>query len=242
MRLLSVLTFLALLAPSVAGAHGGGLDDNGCHNSSRTGQYHCHKGPMAGHSFDSERAMREQLDGVSGGATSSGAPSPSGYQEYDRDLYAHWSDADGDCIDARHEVLAAESRVEVTYTRDGCAVTSGLWICPFTGKRITDPSELHVDHMVPLAEAHRSGAYNWSYAKRKAYANDLSSPRTLVAVDAGANMSKSASDPAEWLPDRNPCGYVRDWVSIKQRWGLSFDPRERRAIDQVLSNCANRGR
>jgi hypothetical protein len=237
-----LLAALLSLPALPAAAHGGGLDSHGCHTSSRTGQYHCHRGPLAGHSFTSKSEMRQRLDGISGGATRSGAPSPAGYQEYDRDLYRHWTDADGDCQDARQEVLIAESRGPVRLTRDGCRVISGQWAEPYTSRIVRDPGELHVDHLVPLAEAHRSGAHRWSAQRRQAYANDLTDPRSLIAVDAGANMSKGADDPAHWLPENRAyrCQYVADWVAVKRRWQLSMDPAERRAVDTVMRNCANR--
>jgi len=241
--LIAVLA-VAVLSPFVVYAHGGGLDSHGCHNDRGEGVYECHRGPFEGHSFSSKSEMLRRLDDISGGATSSGAPSPSGFQEYDRDLYPHWSDADGDCQDARQEVLIAESERPVELSADGCRVETGLWLGRFTGERFTDPSDLHVDHMVPLAEAHRSGAHRWSRARRDAYANDLGDPRSLIAVSAGANMSKGADDPAHWLPENNAyrCTYVRDWVAVKQRWDLSMDPAERRAVEQVLRTCRNRGR
>ncbi|WP_200338623.1 HNH endonuclease family protein [Rhodovibrio sodomensis] len=232
------------LHPLVAEGHGGGLDSHGCHNNRAEGIYECHRGPLSGHSFPSKSEMLQRLNAISGGGTSSGAPAPSGFQEYDRALYSHWSDADRDCQDARQEVLISESRRPVQLSADGCDVVSGLWIDPYTGARLTDPSDLHVDHIVPLAEAHRSGAHRWSHAKRKAYANDLEDPRSLIAVSAGANMSKGADDPAHWLPENRSyrCTYVREWVAVKRRWDLSMDPAERRAADQVLTTCRNRGR
>jgi hypothetical protein len=64
-----------------------------------------------------------------------------------------------------------------------------------------------------------------------------------MAVELGANRSKGADDPARWLPENRAyrCAYVRTWVAIKQRWGLSMDPAERRAIAQVEQTCTNRG-
>lgn len=41
------LSFAALLLPSAALAHGGGLDSSGCHNDRRRGEYHCHRGASA---------------------------------------------------------------------------------------------------------------------------------------------------------------------------------------------------
>lgn len=41
----SVLLALVLVAISgSAGAHGGGLNKDGCHNNRKTGDYHCHRG------------------------------------------------------------------------------------------------------------------------------------------------------------------------------------------------------
>ncbi|HZH44817.1 MAG TPA: excalibur calcium-binding domain-containing protein [Lysobacter sp.] len=36
-----------LLWSSSAGAHGGGLNAEGCHNDRKNGGYHCHRGPGA---------------------------------------------------------------------------------------------------------------------------------------------------------------------------------------------------
>ncbi|MBK1667390.1 hypothetical protein CKO28_05020 [Rhodovibrio sodomensis] len=235
-------TLLLMSSPS-ASAHPGGLDAHGCHHDRQNGGYHCHRGPLSGHAFQSKQAMLRQLEGVSGGATTSGAPAPGGYQEYDRDLYRHWTDDDGDCQNVRHEVLIAESRVPVSLTADGCRVVTGEWHDPYTGRVFKRARDLDVDHVVPLAEAHRSGGYRWSAAQRERYANDMSAPEHLMAVELGANRSKGADDPARWLPENRAyrCAYVRTWVAIKQGWGLSMDPAERRAIAQVERTCANRG-
>ena len=56
------------------------------------------------------------------------APIPADIPEYDRGDWKHWVDADGDCQDVRHEVLIAESLVEVTFKTDkGCQVATGRW-------------------------------------------------------------------------------------------------------------------
>ena len=82
-----------------------------------------------------------------------------GMPDYDRDDWDHWNDADRDCQDTRQEVLIAESSVSVVYTDDRkCRVASGSWTDPYTGDVAEDPSKLDVDHMVPLANAHASGA------------------------------------------------------------------------------------
>ena len=40
---------LFLILPNVSFAHGGGLNSAGCHNETRTGGYHCHRGSVAPH-------------------------------------------------------------------------------------------------------------------------------------------------------------------------------------------------
>lgn len=157
---------------------------------------------------------------------------------YDRDLFDHWSDVDGDSCNTRYEVLAAES-LEPVETSDGCRPTSGLWLSAFDGTTTTDPRSFDIDHLVPLAEAWDSGASSWSSSRREAFANDEASPLTLIAVSASSNRSKGDRDPAEWLPPAvgYRCEYVASWVAVKARWELSIDQAEKTAIESVLSGC-----
>ena len=120
-----------------------------------------------------------------------------GCPKYDRKSYRHWIDEDRDCQIARHEVLIAESISPVGFkTSKGCRVVSGSWDDPYSGKTIINATKLDVDHMVPLKEAHESGAANWSRERKRAYANDLDYPDTLIAVDRRLNRQKGAKDPA----------------------------------------------
>ena len=157
---------------------------------------------------------------------------------YDRDLFDHWSDLDGDGCNTRYEVLTAESQEPVT-TSDGCRPVTGLWVSAFDGKSTTDPSTFDIDHLVPLAEAWDSGADTWSASRREAFANDETSPLSLIAVSASSNRSKSDRDPADWLPPSSSyhCTYAASWISVKATWGLSIDPQEKAALETVLSGC-----
>lgn len=144
---------------------------------------------------------------------------------YDRSEWGRWSDEDNDCQDTRQEVLIAESVEPPVLDPKGCAVVSGKWVDPYTGKTYTDPSDLDVDHMVPLKAAHDAGAYAWPLDKKKTYFNDVYHPQHLIAVGASANRSKGARGPSEWLPDVESyrCQYIKDWVTVKERWGLKVD-------------------
>lgn len=158
---------------------------------------------------------------------------------YDRELYEHWTDADGDCLDTRQEVLIAESQSPPKLDSTGCRVLEGLWFDPYTGQQVTDPSRLDIDHLIPLAEAHRSGAGSWTPEERRHFANDLSHPDALIAVTAAANRSKGDRDPALWLPPNESyrCQYVRQWVIAKVTWGLTMDLDEKQAVRDILWNC-----
>jgi hypothetical protein len=157
---------------------------------------------------------------------------------YDRDLFRHWVDADGDGCDTRKEVLIAES-LEPVQTGSSCAILSGRWYSIYDNTETTDSSRFDIDHVVALKEAWDSGAWNWSAEQRRQFANDLSQPFFLIAVSASSNRSKSDRDPAEWLPTNGGyrCEYVRIWVQVKRAWNLSVDQAEHDAIRNTLANC-----
>jgi hypothetical protein len=161
---------------------------------------------------------------------------PSGY---DRDLFPHW-DYIGNGCDVRDLVLIAEAR-EGPSTGDSCPVGRGRWFSAFDGVTIRDPSQLDIDHMVPLAEAWGSGARRWTTSVREAFANDVGYSRSLIAVTASSNRSKGDQDPAEWLPPRTAyrCTYVSDWIAVKWRWRLNVDSREEGALRVLVNSCGN---
>lgn len=161
------------------------------------------------------------------------APDP-----YDRSLFRHWIDADGDGCNARREVLIAEA-IEAPAIVDRCDLIGGLWYSAFDGVTTDDDSSFDVDHMVPLSEAWDSGANEWSSDRRRAFANDLDLPQALIAVSASSNRSKGDKDPADWLPPLQSyrCQYVEDWVRVKVKWELSVDQREFAAVRSVLAGC-----
>ena len=146
--------------------------------------------------------------------------------KYERESYRHWIDEDRDCQNARHEVLIEESLSTVGFkSSKGCRVVSGSWNDPYSGRTIIDATKMDIDHMVPLKEAHQSGAANWSRERKRAYANDLDDPDTLIAVDRRLNRQKVARVPAGWLPPNGAyqIEYARAWVAVKLKWGMTAD-------------------
>lgn len=160
---------------------------------------------------------------------------------YNRDLFKHWVDANKNGCNTRHEVLKAESLTPTT-TQNRCTVIEGTWYSPFDDQTFTNPRQLDIDHMVPLKEAWRSGAYAWSDQKRENFANDLDWEYSLIAVSASSNRSKGDRDPADWLPPNTnfTCDYIYQWVTIKIRWELTIDDKEYNTIrNKTNTTCAD---
>ena len=145
---------------------------------------------------------------------------------YDRGLFPHWDDDDGDGCDTRCEVLSSQRR------------SDGSWFSEWDGDTTSEPSDLHVDHVVALAEAWDSGAASWTARKRDVFADDT---RNLLAVTAASNMRKSDKDAAGWFPSRADanCLWASSVVRVKSEWHLSVDAAERDALRNLLRTCAD---
>ena len=160
---------------------------------------------------------------------------------YDRDLFKHWTDEDGDGCDTRREVLLAEAVVAPTQA-SRCSLSDGEWVSRYDGlTEHGNGSGFDVDHLVPLAEAWESGAHNWTADRREHYANDLGYEHSLIAVSASSNRSKGAQDPATWLPPEadQHCWYAAAWVQVKTRWSLAVDTAEVNTLEGILSDCSD---
>lgn len=154
---------------------------------------------------------------------------------YSRDRFHIWAQQGGDC-DTRDVVLKRDGN-GVKATTD-CKITAGSWKSPYNGKTYGDPQQLEIDHIVPLANAWRSGAQNWSDDKRKQFANDLTRPE-LVAVDNHDNLSKGDQDPSQWKPPSQDfwCTYAEDWITVKAYWKLTVTSAEKSALTDMLGTC-----
>jgi hypothetical protein len=154
---------------------------------------------------------------------------------YSRSLFPHWITQSGSC-NTREVVLKRDGTNVVQDSN--CAAVSGSWYSPYDGATWSAASDVDIDHVIPLAEAWRSGANSWTTSKRQAFANDLTRAQ-LIAVTDNVNQSKGDQDPGEWMPPRTSyhCMYARMWVQVKHYYNLSVDSAEKSALSGVLNVC-----
>ena len=122
-----------------------------------------------------------------------------------------------------------------------CQVDKGQWFGEFTATTVAEASELDIDHLVPLANAHQSGGWAWAAERKQQYANWLDNSVHLIAVTASANRSKGARSPDEWRPPNESywCEYAVGWISVKQDWKLTATQEEAAALQNMLATCAS---
>ncbi|GAB2888862.1 HNH endonuclease family protein [Streptomyces mayteni] len=153
---------------------------------------------------------------------------------YSRDAFPHWTTTDG-CT-TRQTVLIRDAE-DVTVD-DDCAPSSGSWRSAYDGETFEDPGDLDIDHIVPLANAWRSGADSWTDDRREELANDLEGPQ-LLAVSASSNRSKGDQAPDEWLPPAEDfhCTYAVAWTTVKDTYELTITDTERDELTALLDTC-----
>lgn len=156
---------------------------------------------------------------------------------YSRDLFPHWITISGSC-NTRETVLKRDGTNVIV--NGSCYPTAGSWYSPYDGATWTDPSDVDIDHIVPLAEAWRSGANSWTTSTRQSFANDLTRP-ALIAVTDNVNQAKGDQDPATWQPPLSSyrCTYSKMWIRTKYHWSLKLQSAEKSALQSMLNTCSS---
>ncbi|MFI7578406.1 HNH endonuclease family protein [Micromonospora sp. NPDC049497] len=156
---------------------------------------------------------------------------------YSRDLFPHWITISGSC-NTREQVLKRDGTSVVVDS--SCAATSGRWYSPYDGATWYAASDVDIDHVVPLAEAWRSGANSWTTSRRQSFANDLTRPQ-LIAVTDNVNQAKGDQDPSTWQPPLSSyrCTYSKMWITVKYSWGLRLQSSEKSALQSMLNTCSS---
>lgn len=149
---------------------------------------------------------------------------------YDRSDFKHWQDYDKDGLNTREEILASQALTYVVTKRKGkdVIITWGQWTCPYVGRTFNNPSDIDVDHIVPLKYAWDHGADEWDDVLREQFAND---PMNLLAVWKGANRSKGASGPLKWMPPNFAYSqqYINKFIDVCEKYELDCP------IDKIIN-------
>ena len=92
----------------------------------------------------------------------------------------------------------------------------------------SDPNR---DHLVAVAEALDSGLE--LFYLKDFYLNF----DNLYVMPGDENRRKSDHDPAGWLPEKNVCRYVAEWVGVKNKYELTVDVQELAEMQKAVSGC-----
>jgi hypothetical protein len=149
---------------------------------------------------------------------------------YDRDAWGSWRTVDG-CSTRERVLLRDNVADDPTKT---CTTRRGRWVSPYSGDVLLDVSDVQIEHIVSVREAHLSGGWQWNRTERRTFYNDLTN---LIAVESALNQAKSGWDATRWLPPANACMFARVTVEIKQRYELSMDVEEFHALRGALATC-----
>ena len=200
-------------------SHPGRTDSKGGHVDRSTSVYHCHSTTCVNSIIDKESIDEEKT-------------------RYSRKDWKHWIDEDGDCQNARAEVLISQSEVKVEFaTSRDCRVVKGSWIGGLTGIFLSDASDVDIDHVIPLSYAHRHGGSSWTPSKKEQFAND---PLNLLPAYHIENRRKSDKGPSEYLPsDKNlACAYIKRWKAIGIKYDLNIASDDMFVIRDIISTAA----
>lgn len=153
--------------------------------------------------------------------------------DYDREEWGtRWGRQYTGCSNTRYEVLNNYDKNAINGT---CNISTGLWLDPYTDATFSDSGELDVDHIVPVAYAHKHGGAYWSAELKDIFYNDL---ENLLPVSASSNRQKGSKPPSEWMPDNinYHCQYVDTFLYIVDKYALDLLSIERSNISQQCTH------
>ena len=134
------------------------------------------------------------------------------------------------CTDYDRSLYVYPRTIELDVIRSQGGMFSPYDMTCFSSRRESD-----VEHIVALAEAHRSGMCSRGNREKKRFASDLLN--LTLATPTLNRDEKIAKDAAHWMPSHNQCWFVSRIVEVKKKYSLSVDKAERRALKRVLEQC-----
>src|SRR5699024_11241030 len=96
--------------------------------------------------------------------------------------------------------------------------------------------EVHIDHVVALADAWSKGASDWTPSQAQVFAND---PLNLLPTQGWVNEEKGALDAATWLPHNEGfwCFFAVQQVLVKEKYDLGVSDAEAAELLATLETC-----
>jgi hypothetical protein len=230
----SLILTIILAQINCTWAHGGGTKKSGplkgCHNDNKRGEFHCHTNSQyPGKKWKSEGEALKSLNA----STPINQPQSAFIDKsnsYDRKSWGYGRDEEVDCQDTRAEILIARSKVPVIFEgKKKCRVLEGEWEDFYYPVSYKKSSDVEIDHVVPLYNAHVSGGNMWNSEQKRRFAND---PENLVVTSVTANRRKRANDLNTWIPSDRAyaCKYYERWMALKVKYSLKVTESEKTAV------------
>ena len=138
---------------------------------------------------------------------------------YDARRYSYPSDMDRKHVEADGYQVDADGKLDRAYPS------------PYVhGIRFRYLQDIDIEHVLPRSDAHDSGLC----AHPERWREFASDPDNVTVASEHVNRTlKSDREPHEWLPEKRVRWYVRTWVRVKRKHGLSIDAAERDALEAV---------
>ncbi len=106
---------------------------------------------------------------------------------------------------------------------------------PYSGQMFSSKTEVDIDHIVSLSEAHDSGLCAKNKATKSKFASDINN---LTLASSALNRGKKSSlDAAGWVPEKNQCWFANTVIAVKKAYGLTVDSNELIALERIISKC-----
>lgn len=182
---------------------------------------------------------------------------------YSRKEWKHWTAVNGrSCWNTRSEILHRDAVPgSVKYLNktkntsdysEACAIgaiennkdgstkivteKSGQWIDPYSGKKITNPKDIDIDHIIPLSNAARQGGQDWPADLKEAFAND---PDNLLATSAKENRTKGEKGPGKYMPPLKSyhCQYAKSYVTLSDKYKLTITESDYKVLSETIKKC-----
>lgn len=148
-----------------------------------------------------------------------------------------WLYQEGSCQNTETRVLVENAANLITWADpEACEVASGSW--QSWGREAVLP--LHLTWVVPLVtpgHAEQHGAADWSREQKIAFINDRDN---LIILDPASTMERADYSPVFWTPlERFWCEYATRWKRVKQRYQLTVEDDESKALARMLEECGS---